>query len=64
MKGVNIIYDETNNKRFVQIDLKRLEKDQESVEDLLDAIIAESRKGDETISLDDLVEELKADGKL
>jgi hypothetical protein len=64
MKGINIIHDETRNKRFVQIDLERLEKDQESVEDLLDAIIAESRKGDETISLDDLVKELKADGKL
>jgi hypothetical protein len=64
MKGVTFITDETHNKRFVQIDLERLENHQGEVEDLLDVIIAESRKEDEEISWDELKEQLKSEGKL
>lgn len=58
MKGVNIILDETKNKRFVQIDLEKLTKHQNEIEDLLDAIIAESRKGEKTLNLEQLKTEL------
>jgi hypothetical protein len=64
MKGVTFITDETHNKRFVQIDLERLEKHQNEIEDLLDLIISESRKNDEEISWDELKTQLKSEGKL
>ena len=64
MKGVTFITDETHNKRFVQIDLDRLEKHQGEIEDLLDVIVAESRKDDDEVSWEDLKKQLKAEGKL
>jgi hypothetical protein len=64
MKGITFITDETRKKRFVQIDLEQLEKHQGEIEDLLDVIIAESRKDDETISWEDLKKQLKSEGKL
>jgi len=64
MKGVTFITDETHNKRFVQIDLDKLEKHQDEIEDLLDVIVAESRKGEEEISWEELKKQLKAEGKL
>ena len=64
MKGVTFITDETHNKRFVQIDLKELEKHEHAIEDLLDVIIAESRKDDEVVSWETIKAELKAAGKL
>ena len=59
MEGVAIIHDETNDKKYVQIALEKLENNQEQLEDLFDAIIAESRKGDKTISLSELKRRLK-----
>jgi len=64
MEGVTFITDETHDKRFVQIDLDQLEKHQNEMEDLLDMILAESRKDDEEISWDALKKELEKEGKL
>jgi len=64
MKGVTFITDETHNKRFVQIDIDELEQHQNEVEDLLDIIIAKSRKNDEEISWEELKKQLKEEGKL
>jgi len=64
MKGVTFIKDETHNKRFVQIDIDELDQHQNEVEDLLDVIIARSRKDDEEISWEELKKQLKAEGKL
>lgn len=64
MKGINFITNSNNQKIAVQIDLKRLEESQGEVEELLDAIIAESRKDDEEINWEDLKKQLKAEGKL
>jgi len=64
MKGVTFITDETHNKRFVQIDLERLETHQGEIEDLLDTIISESRKNDDEISWEELKTQLKTEGKL
>jgi|TARA_R100000027_G_C2243656_1_gene92719 hypothetical protein len=64
MDGVTFLTDETNKRRFVQIDLEQLELYQNKIEDLLDVVIAESRKYDEEISWDDLKSQLKSEGKL
>jgi len=64
MKGVTFITDETHNKHFVQIDLDELEKHQSKIEDLLDIIIAQSRKDDDEISWEEVKTQLKASGKL
>jgi len=61
MEGIKYLVDEKNNKVAVQIDL---EKYGELVEELLDVIEAEERKDDETITLEELKEELKKEGKL
>ena len=64
MKGVTLLYDESNKRRLLQLDLDEVAKDEEALEDLFDIIIAESRKDDEKISLDELTELLKKDKKL
>ncbi len=64
MKGISIIHDQTNDKKYVQIDLEKLEEYQSALEDLFDAIIAESRKNDETISLEELKVRLQLSDKL
>ena len=54
MEGISIIHDQTNDKKYVQIALEKLEEHQPTFEDLFDAIIAVSRKDDETISLEEI----------
>lgn len=64
MKGVSFITDEHNQKKSVVIDLKILGKHQEAIEDILDAILAESRKDDEDVSWSSAKKILKQAGKL
>ncbi len=64
MKGVNYVTDGSNKKVAVQIDLKLLEKYDEEIEDLIDGIIAESRKEEERKPLDEVIKSLKKKGKL
>jgi hypothetical protein len=64
MKGVNYVTDASNKKVAVQIDLKLLEKYDEEIEDLIDGIIAESRKEEERKPLDEVIKSLKKKGKL
>ncbi|HOY29524.1 MAG TPA: hypothetical protein PLR96_11155 [Flavobacteriales bacterium] len=52
MKGVSILFDERKKKRIVQIDLEAIRKDPEGLEDLVDVLVAESRKNEPTVSLD------------
>lgn len=59
MKGVSILFDERKKKRIVQIDMDAIRKDPEGLEDLMDVLVAESRKGEPTISLDDYVKSVK-----
>ncbi len=49
MKGVYFITDDNNKKIAVQIDLKILERYEQEIEDLLDVIIVESRKQEESV---------------
>ena len=64
MDGVTLIKDITHNKQLVQIEIDNLEQLEENWEDILDVIIASLRKDDEKISLGQLEEELKKEGKL
>jgi hypothetical protein len=64
MKGVNYITDEKNKRTAVIIDLKTIERHQEEIEDLLDVIVAESRKDEPKRSWEDVKKSLKKKGKL
>lgn len=64
MKGVSYITDEKNRKKAVVIDIKTLEKYDDQIGDLLDVIIAESRRDEPTIRWEDLKKRLKKKGKL
>ncbi len=65
MPNLTFITDETHNRRYVQIDLAEVaEIDDEQLEDIMDIIIAEARKGDEKITLEELEIQLKAEGRL
>jgi hypothetical protein len=64
MKGVSYITDEKSRKKAVVIEMKTLEKFDEQIEDLFDAIIAESRRDEPTVSWEALKKRLKKKGKL
>ena len=64
MKGVHFLTNEKNEKIAFQIDLKAIEKHQEAIEDLLDGIIAESKKEEEKVPLAKVISNLKKAGKL
>ncbi len=64
LKGVSYVTDYNNKKIAVQINLKLLQKYDEDVEDLIDGIIAESRKDEKRIPLVKVIRNLKAKGKL
>ncbi len=61
MEGIFFVTDDQSQKVAVQIDLN---KHGELWEDFYDVVLAEQRKNEPTISLDELVTELKRDGKL
>ncbi len=63
MKGVTFLQDETNKKHLVQIDLEVLKGDPEKIEDLIDLLIAESRKDDEKLPWGEVKKRLLKGGK-
>ena len=64
MKGVSYLTDDQNRKKAVVIELSTLERYDSYLEDLLDGLIAESRKDDEKIPLAKVISNLKNAGKL
>ena len=65
MAPLTFITDETHNRRFVQIDLAEVANlNEEELEEVMDVIIAEARKGDEKVTLEELEFQLKAEGYL
>lgn len=60
MKGINYVTDEKNRKVAVQIDLK---EHGALWEDFYDNLIAEQRKGEEKIPIEDVMKTLKKQGK-
>ncbi len=61
MEGVLYVTDQENKKKFVQIDM---EKYSEIIEDILDILVIESRKDEESVPMDDVIRELKENGNL
>jgi phage antirepressor YoqD-like protein len=64
MKGVSYITDEKNQKKAVVIDLKTIEQKHDDVHEFIDVLVAESRKGGETIAWEQAKRLLKKKGKL
>ena len=64
MEGISYITDTHNRKKAVVIDLKAIEDHEEDVHDLIDTLIAESRKSDELIDWEKAKSDLKTAGKL
>lgn len=64
MKGVSYLTDNKNRKKAVVIDLKTIEKNEESIHEFIDVLVAESRKNDELIDWEDAKRKLKKAGKL
>jgi hypothetical protein len=64
MEGISYITDSHNQKKAVIIDFKAIEDHEEDVHDLIDTLLAESRKGDELIDWEKAKDDLKASGKL
>ena len=64
MKGINYITDEKSRRKAVVIDLKTIEQNEEAVHDLIDVLIAESRKDDEVVSWENAKKQLVKKRKL
>jgi len=64
MKGISFVTDGQNKKVAVQIELKVLERYDEQMEDLIDGVIAESRKDEQRTPLNKVIRNLKQAGKL
>jgi hypothetical protein len=62
MEGIYYLTDTENKKRFVQIDIDKYGG--EYLQDLIDGLIAESRKDQESVPIEQVLEELKEAGKL
>jgi hypothetical protein len=52
MKGVKLITDETENRRYVQIDLATLVSEPEAVEEYLDGLITQARRNEPSVPHD------------
>lgn len=62
MDGILYLTDENSKKRFVQIDIDKYGG--EYLQDLIDGLIAESRKNEDSVPFEDVLTELKEAGKL
>lgn len=64
MKGVSYITNNKNQRKAVVIDLKSIEENDLEIHDLIDVLVAESRKNDPKRSWTDVKKSLKKKGKL
>ncbi len=62
MDGILYLTDERNKRRFIQIDIDMYGG--EYLQDLIDGLVAESRKDEESIPLEDVLKELREEGKI
>ena len=62
MKGVDFITDDKNRRKAVVIEIKTIERHPEEIEDLIDVIVAESRRGEPKRSWDDVKKSLRKKG--
>ena len=63
MKGVTILNDEKKKRKILQVDIKEVAKNPNDFEDLIDVLIAESRKDEKKISWEAAKKQLKKAGK-
>jgi hypothetical protein len=61
MEGINYVTDDKNEKVAVQIDLRKYG---ELWEDFYDSLIADVRRNEEKIPLEDVIRDLRLKGKL
>ncbi|MCX6198949.1 MAG: hypothetical protein NTY88_06975 [Bacteroidetes bacterium] len=65
MKGVDVVTDEKKNKKYLQIDIAKVQKYSDAMwEDLYDVLIASLRKGQPSSSLAAVEKRLIKAGKL
>ena len=64
MKGVTILTDEKKKRKILQIDIKEVTKNPDEFEDLIDILVAESRKSEPKVSWEDVKKNLRKKGKL
>ncbi len=64
MNGISYITDENNLKKALVIDLKTLAKKDEEIHELIDMLVAESRKNDEVVPWEKAKKQLRQKGKL
>lgn len=64
MKGVVIKEDKARRKRYMEIDIKAVKEDREWISDLVDLLIAESRRNQKRYPLEQVIAELKQEGRL
>lgn len=64
MKGVSFIEDKAKKRRYMRIDLKAVKDEREWIQDLVDVLIAESRRDQKRYTLEQVMTELKREGKL
>lgn len=64
MKGISYITDDKNRRKALVIDLKTFKKNEEEIEDLLDVLIAESRKEEESVPFEQVMKLLKKKSKI
>ena len=64
MKGVTILTDEKKKRKILQIDIKEVTKNPDEFEDLIDILVAESRKSESKVSWEDVKKNLRKKGKL
>ncbi len=58
LKGIKLLTDETEGRRYVQIDLVTLANEPDAVEDYLDGLIAEARRKEPSVPHDQVMRSL------
>ena len=64
MKGVTILTDERKKRKILQVDIKEVAKNPDEFEDLIDVLVAESRKNEPKVSWEMVKKNLRKKGKL
>ena len=64
MKGVTILTDEKKRRKILQVDIKEVAKNPDDFEDLIDILVAESRKNEPKKSWEEVKKNLRKKGKL
>ncbi len=64
MKGVTILTDDRKKRKILQVDIKEVAKHPDEFEDLVDVLVAESRRNEPKKSWEEVKQGLKKKGKL